>query len=116
MEKRKHNEELLKDAALLQLQKSNALEQQLKAIRQNTEQTEIHLLELQKEVKKARRSIRIFWLAELLGPIMAIALILGGAWYALKYAEAHYLGGESVIDKFLLKDEQARGSVKKPST
>ncbi|HID44518.1 MAG TPA: hypothetical protein EYP34_02015 [Chromatiaceae bacterium] len=116
MEKRKHNEELLKDAALLQLQKSNALEQQLKAIRQNTEQTQIHLLELQKEVKKARRSIRIFWLAELLGPIMAIALILGGAWYALKYAEAHYLGGESVIDKFLLKDEQARGSVKKSST
>ncbi|WP_456407120.1 hypothetical protein [Thiolapillus sp.] len=115
MEKQNNNQELLKDAALLQLQKSNALEQQLKAIRRNTEQTEIRLLELQKEVKKARRSIRIFWLAELLGPIMAIALILGGAWYALKYAEAHYLGGESIIDKFLLKDEKAKGPVTKPS-
>jgi len=98
------DQSIIKDAALLQLQKSNALEQQLKAIRRNTEATEIRLLELQKELKKTRRSIRIFWLAELLGPIMAIALILGGAWYAVKYAEEHYLGGESIIDKFLPRE------------
>jgi len=104
------DQSIIKDAALLQLQKSNALEQQLKAIRRNTEATEIRLLELQKEVKKARRSIRIFWLAELLGPIMAIALILGGAWFALKYAEDHYLGGESIIDKFLLSGEKSKPS------
>ncbi|WP_419608205.1 hypothetical protein, partial [Thiolapillus sp.] len=35
------NQKLIRDATLLQLQKSNALEQQLKAIRHNTEQTEI---------------------------------------------------------------------------
>lgn len=104
------DQSIIKDAALLQLQKSNALEQQLKAIRRNTEETEIRLLELQKELKKTRRSIRIFWLAELLGPVLAIALILGGAWYALKYAEDHYLGGESIIDKFLLSGEKSKPS------
>lgn len=103
------DQSIIKDAALLQLQKSNALEQQLKAIRRNTEETQIRLLELQKELKKTRRSIRIFWLAELLGPIMAIALILGGAWYALKYAEEHYLDGESVIEKFLSSGEKSGG-------
>ncbi len=104
MESPNDNEKLLKDAALLQLQKSNALEQQLKAIRQNTEQTEIRLLELQKELKKTRRSLRILWTAELLGPLLAIALILGGAWFALKYVEQHYLGGASLIDKVLMKE------------
>ncbi len=104
------DQSIIKDAALLQLQKSNALEQQLKAIRRNTEETEIRLLELQKELKKTRRSIRIFWLAELLGPVLAIALILGGAWYALSYAEDHYLGGESIIDKFLLSGEKSKPS------
>lgn len=104
------DQSIIKDAALLQLQKSNALEQQLKAIRRNTEATEIRLLELQKDVKKARRSIRIFWLAELFGPILAIALILGGAWLALKYAEDHYLEGESIIDKFLLSGEKSKPS------
>lgn len=103
------DQSIIKDAALLQLQKSNALEQQLKAIRRNTEETQIRLLELQKELKKTRRSIRVFWLAELLGPIMAIALILGGAWYALKYAEEHYLDGESVIEKFLSSGEKSGG-------
>ncbi|WP_456380072.1 hypothetical protein [Thiolapillus sp.] len=102
------SEPIIKDAALAELQKSNALEQQLQAIRRNTEETEIRLLELQKELKKTRRSIRIFWIAELLGPVLAIGLILGGAWYALKYAEDHYLGGESVIDKFLLKEERTK--------
>ena len=104
MESRNDNEKLLKDAALLQLQKSNALEQQLKTIRQNTEQTEQQLLELAKELKKTRRSLRILWTAELLGPLLAIGLILGGAWFALKYVEQHYLGGESLIDKVLMKD------------
>ncbi|WP_419597238.1 hypothetical protein, partial [Thiolapillus sp.] len=104
MKKEDDNQKLIRDATLLQLQKSNALEQQLKAIRHNTEQTEIRLLELQREMKKARRSIRIFWLAELFGPILAIALILGGAWYAVRYAEQHYLGGESIIDKFLPRE------------
>ncbi len=107
-EKSTSNKPAVKDAALLELQKSNALEQQLQAIRRNTEKTEIKLLELQTELKKTRRSIRIFWIAELLGPVLAIALILGGAWYALKYAEHHYLGGESVIDKFLLKEEKTK--------
>ncbi|WP_456414126.1 hypothetical protein [Thiolapillus sp.] len=96
------------DATLRELQKNNTLEQQLQAIRRNTEETGIQLLELQRELKKARRSIRIFWIAELLGPVLAIALILGGAWYALKYAEAQYLGGASVIDKFLLKEEKSK--------
>lgn len=96
---------IIKDAALLQLQKSNVLEQQLKLIRQQTEDTQQRVIELQKELKKTRRGIRIFWLAELLGPVVAIALILGGAWYALKYAEQHYLDGESVIDKFLMKED-----------
>ncbi len=100
------NEPIIKDAALQELQKTNALEQQLQAIRRNTEETQIRLLELQQELKKTRRGIRIFWIAELLGPVLAIVLILGGAWYALKYAEEHYLGGESVIDKFLLKEEK----------
>ena len=113
MESRSNNEKLLKDAALLQLQKSNALEQQLKAIRQNTEQTEQQLLDLTKELKKTRRSLRILWIAELLGPLLAIGLILGGAWFALKYAEQHYLGGESLIDKILMKDD---GETEKPPT
>ncbi len=106
MESRQKNEKLLKDAALLQLQKSNALEQQLKAIRQNTEHTEQQLRELSKELKKTRRSLRILWTAELLGPLLAIGLILGGAWFALKYVEQHYLGGESLIDKVLMKDDR----------
>ncbi len=100
------NEPGTKDAALQELQKTNALEQQLQAIRRNTEETQIRLLELQQELKKTRRGIRIFWIAEMLGPVLAIVLILGGAWYALKYAEEHYLGGESVIDRFLLQEEK----------
>jgi len=102
------NDPVIKDETLLELQKTNAMEQQLQAIRRNTEETQIRLLELQQELKKTRRGIRIFWIAELLGPVLAIALILGGAWYALKYAEEHYLGGESVIDKFLLKEEKSK--------
>ncbi len=118
MESRNDNEKLLKDAALLQLQKSNALEQQLKAIRQNTEQTAAQLLELQKELKKTRRSLRILWTAELLGPLLAMGLILGGAWFSLKYVEQHYLGGESLIDKVLMKNspgtEKPPAAVPKP--
>jgi len=110
MEKEKNDQALLKDAVLLQLQKSNALEQQLSAIRKNTEATEARLIELQTEMKKARRGIRTFWLAEAFGPILVIALILGGSWYALKYAEDHYLGGESILDKFLLKEEKPKPS------
>jgi len=57
------NQQLQKDAVLLQLQQSNVLEQQLKAIRRNTEQTEIRLPELQKEVKKpAKASVSSGWL------------------------------------------------------
>ncbi len=106
MESRNNHEKLLKDAALLQLQKSNAVEQQLKAIRRNTEYAEEQLQELQKQLKKTRRSLRILWTAELLGPLLAIGLILGGAWYALKYVEQHYLGGESLIDKILEQDKR----------
>jgi hypothetical protein len=101
---------ILKNAALLQLQKSNVIEQQLKQIQQRADATEQRVIGLQKELKKTRRSIRIFWLAELLGPVIAIALILGGAWYALKYAEQHYLDGESIIDKFLVKEDVASSS------
>ncbi len=96
---------IIKDAALIQLQKSNALEQQLKLVQQKADATEQRLIDLQQQMKKTRRGIRIFWLAELLGPVIVIALIAGGAWYALKYAEEHYLGGESIIDKFLVNEE-----------
>ncbi|WP_041069572.1 hypothetical protein [Thiolapillus brandeum] len=111
MESPNDNEKVLKDAALLQLQKSNALEQQLKAIRDHSEAMETSLLEMQKELKRVRRNVRIFWVAELLGPMLAIGLILGGAWFALKYVEQHYLGGESLIDKVLIKDSSP---MKKP--
>ncbi|WP_456375113.1 hypothetical protein [Thiolapillus sp.] len=98
------DQSIIKDATLLQLQKSNALEQQLKAIRSNSEAMETRLLDMQRELRRMRRNIRIFWLAELLGPMLAIGLILGGAWFALKYVEQHYLEGESLIDKVLMKD------------
>jgi hypothetical protein len=110
------HQELIKDAALLQLQKSNALEQQLKAIRANSEAMEIGILEMQKELNRMRRNIRIFWMAELLGPMLAISLILGGAWFALKYVEQHYLDGESLIDKVLMKDSPAGEKAPPPST
>ncbi len=116
MENSDNHQELIKDAALLQLQKSNALEQQLKAIRNNSEAMEIRMLEMQKELKRVRRNIRIFWVAELLGPILAIGLMLGGAWFALKYVEQHYLGGESLIDKVLMKDSPAAEKAPPPRT
>ncbi|WP_456447106.1 hypothetical protein [Thiolapillus sp.] len=104
MENQNDKPQLLEDAVMLQLQKSNALEQQLKTIRNNSEAMENRLLEMQQELKRVRRNVRIFWVAELLGPVLAIGLILGGAWFALKYVEQHYLGGESLIDKVLMKD------------
>lgn len=60
------------------------------------EETQNKLL---REMRRTRRSVATVWLAELISPILALALVGVVGYYGIKFAEQQYLGGMDVFGK-----------------
>ena len=68
------------------------LTKQIKA-QEETQQKLIH------EMRRTRRSVGTVWFAELMSPILALALVGALGYYGVKFAEQQYLGGMDVFGK-----------------
>ena len=66
--------------------------------KQVREQEEIQQ-KLLREMRRTRRSVATVWFAELISPILAIALLGALGYYGIKFAEQQYLGGMDVFGK-----------------
>jgi len=60
------------------------------------EQTQRSLL---REMRRTRRAVATVWFAELISPILALALVAALGYYGIKFAEQQYLGGMDVFAK-----------------
>ena len=63
---------------------------------QAQEETQNKLL---REMRRTRRSVATVWFAELISPILALALVGVLGYYGIKFAEQQYLGGMDVFGK-----------------
>lgn len=63
---------------------------------QAQEETQNRLL---REMRRTRRSVATVWFAELISPILALALVGVLGYYGVKFAEQQYLGGMDVFGK-----------------
>lgn len=63
---------------------------------QAQEETQKKLL---REMRRTRRSVATVWFAELVSPILALALVGALGYYGIKFAERQYLGGMDVFAK-----------------
>ena len=54
---------------------------------------------LQREMRRTRRSVATVWFAELISPVLAIALVAALGYFGIKFAEQQYLGGMDVFGK-----------------
>ena len=50
-------------------------------------------------MRRTRRSVGSEWFAELMSPILALALVGALGYYGVKFAEQQYLGGMDVFGK-----------------
>ena len=52
-----------------------------------------------REMRRTRRSVATVWFAELISPILALALVAALGYFGVKFAEQQYLGGMDVFGK-----------------
>lgn len=52
-----------------------------------------------REMRRTRRSVGTVWFAELISPLLALALVGVLGYYGVKFAEQQYLGGMDVFGK-----------------
>lgn len=63
---------------------------------QAQEETQQSLL---REMRRTRRAVATVWFAELISPVLALALVAALGYYGIKLAEQQYLGGMDVFGK-----------------
>ncbi len=63
---------------------------------QAQEETQKKLL---REMRRTRRSVASVWFAELISPVLALALVGALGYNGIKFAEQQYLGGMDVFGK-----------------